>query len=89
MTEPQEMAVDLEKVIDALAHTSLLLSGLDQADTARLGEIRPRQSALRTRVEHAVLTVERIADDLRAMAQRAANTPPPDGPPLSRDSGPI
>jgi hypothetical protein len=43
MTEPQEMAVDLEKVIDALAHTS----------------------------------------------PRAANPPPPAGPPLPRDRGPI
>jgi hypothetical protein len=89
MTGPAEMALDLESVIDVLAQTTVLLAGLDQADAARHIDTNRDPSALHTRVQHAVLITERIADRLRALGERVANTPPPDGPPISRDSGPI
>jgi len=93
MTEPvqraMELAREVETVVDVLNAAVAHFAGLDQADTARHLELRPRQSALRTRLEHAAVTVDRVADWLRDAAERAAQTPPPAGPPIVRDQGPI
>lgn len=89
MSEHDELALELDRVVDVIAQARVLVAGMDAADTARNGELRPRQSALRTRLEHAEATADRVARWLREAARSAAQSPPPSGPPISRDQGPI
>jgi hypothetical protein len=83
---PAEMKLELTDVVDALADMRVYIAGHDQADAARNGELRPRQSALRTKVERAQKVTERM---LLWLDQAAGNLGQTDTPGPFRDQGPI
>ncbi|MEV4816189.1 MULTISPECIES: hypothetical protein [Micromonospora] len=65
MSSPGEMSREMETVNRALGEVSILLAGLDQADSAR--ELRrPANSPLRTLVQQAEESAARVTRYLRA-----------------------
>ncbi|OKI49362.1 hypothetical protein [Micromonospora sp. CB01531] len=64
MSTSAEMAREMERVNHALEETRILLAGLDQVDSARWLS-RPANSPLRTLVEHARESAERVTTYLR------------------------
>ncbi|WP_186316121.1 hypothetical protein [Catellatospora sichuanensis] len=84
MSNPVDLAHEMQTVLRALEQARLLVAGLDQADTARKLASRVAYSPLRTMLEHA----ERAA--ARVIAHLGAQTPSPlDQPCVGRDGGPL
>ncbi|MDR7278952.1 hypothetical protein J2S41_005730 [Catenuloplanes atrovinosus] len=63
---PEEMAQEMERVCQALAGAQTFLAGLDQADSARQRTTRVAYSPLRTLVEQAQETADRVLAYLRS-----------------------
>ncbi|MFI5497143.1 hypothetical protein [Actinoplanes sp. NPDC051859] len=72
MAELGEMARDLEQVCRALHFASQHFAGVDQADSARQLEERVSYSPLRTLVEQAHETAQRVILDLRKQGTRGS-----------------
>ncbi len=66
MGEPGEMAREMERVCRALEHAGVHLAGEDQADSARQLDDRVAHSPLRTLVDQARVSAERVLLHLRS-----------------------
>ena len=66
MAESGEMAREMERVCRALTQTGIHLAGADQADSARRLDDRVSYSPLRTLVDQAHTSAERVLLHLRS-----------------------
>lgn len=65
MAEPGELAREMERVCRALAQAGMYFAGKDQADSARQLDDRVTHSPLRTLVNQAADSAERVLRHLR------------------------
>lgn len=72
MSDSGEMAGEMERVCRALDEAGMHLAGEDQAESARQLNERVRYSPLRTTVEQARISAERVLCHLREQGGRDA-----------------
>ncbi len=73
---PAELALELDRVVQALGEAAAYFAGADQADRARNLGVRVAYSPLRTLLEHALAAADRIQADLSHVVTTSTPTAP-------------